>query len=137
MGLKNCNSSKFYEVESGAALMKILATWEPFNTEFITNKCEQSALCNSYYEFFLYEAQKQLLQMKEDILKAIVYSGSFYGILTAMLSYNFECGLENCTPSLNFIKKLLDFLDDAITFFLSILSSKSTTTSKTLLSYML
>ncbi|XP_035717597.1 uncharacterized protein LOC118439722 [Vespa mandarinia] len=128
MGLKNCNSSKFYEVESGAALMKILATWEPFNTEFITNKCEKSALCNNYYEFFLYEAQKQLLQMKEDILKAIVHSGSFYGILTAMLSSNFEHGLENCRPPLNFIKKLLDFLDDAITFFLSILSSKSTTT---------
>lgn len=137
MGLKNCNSSKFYEVETGASLMKILSTWEPFNAEFITNKCEKSTLCNSYYEFFLCEAQKQLLQMKEDILKAIVHNGSFYGILTAMLNCNFEDGLENCTPPLNFIKNLLDFLDDAITFFLSILSSKSATTSKILLSHML
>ncbi|KAI4477006.1 hypothetical protein M0804_013186 [Polistes exclamans] len=128
VAIRHCNSSKFYEVDSGAALMKVFSTWEPFNTEFITDKCEESALCNSYYEFFLYEAEKQLLQMKEDILKAIVHNRSYYGILTAMLNINFQRDQENCTPPLNFIKKLMDFLDDAITFFLSIFSSKSTTT---------
>ncbi|KAK2578215.1 hypothetical protein KPH14_009760 [Odynerus spinipes] len=128
IAIENCNSFKFYEAESGAEFMRVLATWEPFNTKFITNTCETNALCNSYHEFFFHEAQKQLLQMKQDILKAIIHNAPFYGILIAMLNTNFRHSLEYCKPPLYFIEKLLDFLDDAVNFFLSILSSKSENT---------
>lgn len=131
MALKHCNSSKFYEIESGAALTLILANWLPMdvlqNTLAICDKNKLKS-CNNYSrysDFLLNEAASQLIQIKEDILKAIVQNKPFYGVLTALWNIAFQNGPENCYLSLDFVEKILHLLKDATNFFLSVLSSKS------------
>lgn len=84
--------------------------------------------CNNYlkYSHFLYnEATNQLMQMKEDILKAIVQNKPFYGMMTALLNITFQNNQENFNINIEFIEKILYLLEDAIDFFLYIFSSKS------------
>ncbi|XP_012149072.1 uncharacterized protein LOC100876028 [Megachile rotundata] len=127
IALKHCNSSKFYEIESGAALIKILATWFPLNS--LLDKTEYKN-CNNivylqYSDFLFTEASSQLIQMKEDMLKAIIQNKPFYGVLSALLSIVFQNGPENICLTLEFIEKILFLLEDATDFFLSVISSKS------------
>ncbi|KZC06123.1 PREDICTED: uncharacterized protein LOC107194452 [Dufourea novaeangliae] len=125
VALKYSNSSKFYEIESGTALISILANWLPFDilAEYISFNN-----CSSYTDFLFHEAASQLTEMKQDILKAIVQNKPFYGVLTALLNITFRNGPENSCLTLEFVKKLLHLLKDASNFFLSILSSKSENT---------
>ncbi|XP_015180065.1 PREDICTED: uncharacterized protein LOC107068326 [Polistes dominula] len=129
IAIKECNSLKFYKVDSGAALMKVFSTWEPFIQEYITDEHGESISCNHYYEFFLHIAEKQLLELKEKPLDASVNNEKpFYGILTAMFTVYFQRDTKKCIPPLKFVKKLLDFLDGAINILLSKLSPNSETT---------
>lgn len=94
--------------------------WLPLN--FLHNDC------NNYlkYSHFLYnEATNQLMQMKKDILKAIVQNKPFYGMMTALLNITFQNNRESFNISIEFIKRILYLLEDAIDFFLYIFSSKS------------
>ncbi|XP_043262720.1 uncharacterized protein LOC122403313 isoform X1 [Colletes gigas] len=132
VALKRCNSSKFYEIESGAALVSILANWVPINIleGTILAVCDKNEYrnCNNrsrYSDFLLNEAASQLTQMKEDILKAIVQNKPFYGMLTALLNIVFKSGPESCCLTSEFVEKILHLLKDATDFFLSVLSSKS------------
>lgn len=130
MALRNCNSSKFYEIESGAALVLILANWVPLDVSQSTPAiCDKnghkSYKYSRYSDFLLDEAAGQLTQMKADILKAIVQNKPFYGVLTALLKITFRSGPENCCFTSEFIEKILYLLRDATDFFLAILSSKS------------
>lgn len=122
IALKHCNSSKFYEIESGAALIKILVYWAPLDS--LHNKTECKSY-NNYSDFLFDEATSQLIQMKKDILKAIVQNKPFYGVLTALRNIVFQNGPENICLTSKFIKKILVLLVDATDFFLSVLSSKS------------
>ncbi|XP_029158338.1 uncharacterized protein LOC114930628 isoform X2 [Nylanderia fulva] len=134
---EHCNSSKFYKIESGAALIKIMAHWLPLNEiykdeAFILSHTEYNNFLaySSYSEFLLYEARCQLAQMKSDILKAIVQNRPFYGVLTALLSVAFHAGPENWILTLQFTEEMLHLLKDAIDFFLSTLSAKASDTSQ-------
>ncbi|XP_029045659.2 uncharacterized protein LOC114877348 [Osmia bicornis bicornis] len=120
--LKYCNSSKFYEIESGAALIKILVNWVPLDILHNKTECKNY---NSYSDFLFDEATSQLIQMKKDILKAIVQNKPFYGVLTALRNIAFQNGPENVCLTSKFIEKILVLLVDATDFFLSALSSKS------------
>lgn len=94
--------------------------WLPLN--FLHNDC------NNYlkYSYFLYnEAASQLMQMKKDILKAIVQNKPFYGMMTALLNIIFQNNQKSFNISIEFIEKILYLLEDAIDFFLYIFSSKS------------
>lgn len=121
VALQNCNSSKFYEVESGAALILILANWLPLNTL----RSNENHNYSRYSDFLLNQAGSQLTQMKDDILKAIVHNTPFYGVLTALLNVAFRTGPETRCVTLEFIEETLHLLKDAVDFFLSVLSSKS------------
>nr|XP_033188778.1 uncharacterized protein LOC117156129 isoform X2 [Bombus vancouverensis nearcticus] len=123
--LKNCNSSKFYEIESGAALMSILVKWLPLNI-LQDHKDYNDQL--KYSDFLFNEATNQLMQMKEDVLKAIVQNKPFYGVMTALLNIAFQNGQESSNISSEFIEKILYLLEDATDFFLYIFSSKSKNT---------
>lgn len=129
--MKNCNSSKFYEIESGAAIISILAHWLPSNIlrdDFSTCNKEEHINCNHYlkYSDFLFnEANNQLMKMKEDILKSIVQNEPYYGVMTALLNIAFQNGPEKRYTTFEFVEKLLSLLEDAVEFFLSIISSKS------------
>ncbi|XP_017892011.1 uncharacterized protein LOC108632148 [Ceratina calcarata] len=117
--MRYCNSSKFYETESGAALMSILINWLPLHSfKDCTNY-------SNYSCFLLHEATCQLTEMKRGILKAIVQGKPFFGVMTALLNISFRNGPESSNPSTEFIEKMLQLLDDAVDFFLSTLSSKS------------
>ncbi|XP_031835866.1 uncharacterized protein LOC116428388 [Nomia melanderi] len=122
VALTHCNSYKFYETESGAALISILANWLPLN------KFDGYKSCNNYSnysDFLLNEAVNQLTQMKEDVLKAIVQKKPFYGVLTALLNIAFKNGPEHDCLTLEVVERILLMLKDAISFFLSVLSLKS------------
>ncbi|XP_070171070.1 uncharacterized protein [Polyergus mexicanus] len=128
---EHCNSSKFYKVESGAALIKIMAHWLALNeiykdvTSTFSHECNNILAYSSYSEFLLHEARCQLAQMKSDILKAIAHNRPFYGVLTALLSIAFRAGPENWILTSEFTEEILYFLKDAINFFLSTLSTKT------------
>ncbi|XP_053978286.1 uncharacterized protein LOC128876172 [Hylaeus volcanicus] len=134
VALKHCNSSKFYEIESGAALVSVLANWLPIDALQSTLAiCDRNKHknCNSYTrysEFLLNESANQLAQMKTDILKAIVQNKPFYGMLTALLNIAFQNGPEYCYLTAEFVEKILHLLENATNFFLSVLSSKSENT---------
>ncbi|XP_076247125.1 uncharacterized protein LOC143187061 [Calliopsis andreniformis] len=120
VALQNCNSSKFYEIESGAVVLSILANWLPLHTlQSTSNKYTK------YSDFLLNEASSQLTHMKEDILKAIVHNTPFYGVLTALLNTTFRNGPESNCITLEFMQKTLHLLKNGVDFFLSVLSSKS------------
>lgn len=133
---EHCNSSKFYKIESGAALIKIMAHWLPLNdiykdkvaSTFSHTEYNNILAFSSYSEFLLYEARCQLAQMKSDILKAIVQNRPFYGVLTALLSVAFRAGPENWILTLQFTEEMLNLLKDAIEFLLSTLSTKASDT---------
>ncbi|KAF3430520.1 hypothetical protein E2986_07507 [Frieseomelitta varia] len=122
--LKTCNSSKFYEIESGAALMSILIHWLPLNTL----RDYKNYDCLKYSDFLFNEAKSQLTQMKDDVLKAIVQNKPFYGVMTALLNIAFQNCQKSSDISSEFIEKVLYLLEDATDFFLYILSSKSENT---------
>ncbi|KAL6439385.1 hypothetical protein ACFW04_003912 [Cataglyphis niger] len=132
---EHCNSSKFYKVESGAVLIKIMAHWLPLNeiykdvTSTFSHEYNNILVYSSYSEFLLYEARCQLVQMKNDILKAIAQNRPFYGVLTTLLSIAFRAGPENWILTSKFTEEMLYFLKDAINFFLSTLSTKTSDTA--------
>lgn len=129
-----CNSSKFYEIESGAILIKIIVHWaQPFNSKdaaaiFSDNEHNDILAYSSYSEFLLNEAKRQLAQMKSDILKAIVENRPFYGVLTALLAVAFRGGTEDWVLKPNFTEEILNLLEDAVDFFLSTFSTKASNT---------
>ncbi|KYM98336.1 Thyroid adenoma-associated protein like protein [Cyphomyrmex costatus] len=138
---EHCNSSKFYKIESGAILIKIIAHWLPLykttnssdvfkNTAaiFFDNEYNNILVYSSYSEFLLNEAKCQLADMKSDILKAIVKNRPFYGVLTALLAVAFRGGPENLVLTSQFMEKILSLLKDAVEFFLSIFSAKASNT---------
>ncbi|XP_076752262.1 uncharacterized protein LOC143424222 [Xylocopa sonorina] len=122
MALKNCNSSKFYEIESGAALMSILANWSAL---YLLQDLKDEKNYSRYSDLLFEEAASQILQMKKGILKAIIQDKPFFGAITALSNILFQNGLESSNLSLEFMEKVLYLLEDAVEFFLSILSSKS------------
>nr|XP_033325425.1 uncharacterized protein LOC117219953 isoform X1 [Megalopta genalis] len=122
VALLRCNSYKFYEIESGAALFTIIANWLPLDD---LDRCTTYTNYSSYSDFLLNEAANQLIQMKEDVLKAIVQNKPFYGMLAALLNIAFRNGPEHNRLTLEFVERILSILKDATSFFLSILSSKS------------
>lgn len=83
---------------------------------------------SSYSEFLLNEAKCQLRQMKSDILKAIVQNRPFYGVLTALLAVAFRGGPENWILTSQFTEEILDLLKNAVDFFLSMFSTKASST---------
>ncbi|KYN17248.1 PREDICTED: uncharacterized protein LOC108763497 [Trachymyrmex cornetzi] len=136
---EHCNSSKFYKIESGAILVKIIAHWLPLNN--ISNEVSKNAAAifsdnehnnilvySSYSEFLLNEAKCQLAEIKSDILKAIVKNRPFYGMLTALLAVAFRGGPENWVLTPQFTEKMLSLLKDAVEFFLSTFSIKASNT---------
>ncbi|KYQ58294.1 Thyroid adenoma-associated protein like protein [Trachymyrmex zeteki] len=137
---EHCNSSKFYKIESGAILVKIIAHWLPLNKVsnevskniaaaiFSDNEYNNILVYSSYSEFLLNEAKCQLADMKCDILKAIVKNRPFYGVLTALLAVAFRSGPENWVLTPQFTEKMLSLLKDAVEFFLSTFSTKASNT---------
>lgn len=108
-----------------------MAHWLPLNEIYkdVTSTFSHNILAySSYSEFLLYEARCQLVQMKSDILKAIAQNRPFYGVLTALLSIAFRAGPENWILTSKFTEEMLYFLKDAINFFLSTLSTKTSDT---------
>ncbi|XP_070527894.1 tRNA (32-2'-O)-methyltransferase regulator THADA isoform X2 [Cardiocondyla obscurior] len=132
---EHCNSSKFYKIESGATLIKILARWFPLNeitedaaVKFFDNEYSNILVYSSYSEFFFNKAKCQLEQMKSDILKAIVQNRPFYGVMTALLAVAFRDGPENRILTQQFTEEILNLLEDAVDFFLSMFSTKASNT---------
>ncbi|XP_011875564.1 PREDICTED: uncharacterized protein LOC105566285 [Vollenhovia emeryi] len=132
---EHCNSSKFYKIESGATLIKIMARWLPLKEVskdtaaiFSDNEYNNILTYSSYSEFLLDEAKCQLTQMKTDILKAIVQNRPFYGALTALLAVAFRDGPENWILAPQFTEEILNLLKDAVDFFLSAFSTKASNT---------
>lgn len=123
-GLLHCNSFKFYETESGAALMKILAHWASPGEIHEDSRAYPS----SYSEFLLGMARQQLTLMKSDILKAVVQNCPFYGTLTALLAVTFRAGPENRSLTPQFTEDVLSLAKDATDFFLSTLFMKQSNT---------
>lgn len=111
-----------------------MAYWLPLNeinknvVSTSNNEYNNILTDSSYSEFLLYEARYQLIQMKSDILKAIVQNRPFYGVLTALLSIAFRGGPESWILTSQFTEETLNLLKDAIDFFLSTLSMKASNT---------
>ncbi|XP_046749055.1 uncharacterized protein LOC124412899 [Diprion similis] len=134
--IMKCNSSKFYETESGSTLIKILSKWCPFH-EIIAIKKRESMLherCEfyksltmhtKYTEYLLHEAHNQLAHIKQDVLRAAMQNSPFHGTLTAILNVGFRNDLETELITPEFAENLLELLEDAVQFLLSLLSSKS------------
>jgi len=95
---------------------------------FSDNEYNNILVYSSYSEFLLNEAKCQLAQMKSDILKAIVRNKPFYGVLTALLAVSFRDGPENWILTPQFTEKILSLLKDAVDFFLSTFSTKTSNT---------
>ncbi|XP_020289148.1 uncharacterized protein LOC109857328 isoform X2 [Pseudomyrmex gracilis] len=137
-GRKHYNSFKFYEIESGAALMKIMAHWLPLNEPenvnaidvvFSDDAREMRSCYQSYSHLLLDETTNQLAEMKSDILKAVVQEKPFYGPLSALLAIAFRAGPESWIVTSEFTEKLLNLSRDAVDFFLSALSTKTSNTA--------
>ncbi|XP_014468561.1 PREDICTED: uncharacterized protein LOC106741269 isoform X2 [Dinoponera quadriceps] len=124
-GLLHCNSFKFYEVESGATFMKILAHWAP-SREICTDLSVHPLI---YSELLLNTARQQLILMKGDILKAVVQNYPFYGTLTALLMVAFRAGPESQSLTPQFMEEVLNLSKDATDFFLSTLFMKQSNTA--------
>lgn len=105
--------------------MSILVKWLPLN---ILQDHKDYNDQFKYSDFLFNEATNQLIQMKEDVLRAIVQNKPFYGVMTALLNIAFQNGQESSNISLEFIEKILYLLEDATDFFLYIFSSKSKNT---------
>ncbi|XP_012275512.1 uncharacterized protein LOC105697086 isoform X2 [Orussus abietinus] len=124
-----CNSSKFYEIESGVALVKIMTHWIPFEQartlDVLTSRMEECylKLCTNYVDFYYHDAKQQLIQIKQDILKAIIQGSPFYGSIMGILAVGFLESELNVKQT--FAIKLLSLLEEATDFFLSLLNSKS------------
>ncbi|XP_066584522.1 tRNA (32-2'-O)-methyltransferase regulator THADA [Prorops nasuta] len=106
-----CNSSKFYEIESGTEMIKLLAAWNE-NPQFIC-------------EFLLNNAKSQLIAIKSDILKAIIEKQPLYGILNAILKVVYQRKTNNYFNNKIYSEKLLDILEEITSFYLCLLSSKA------------
>lgn len=83
---------------------------------------------SSYSEFLLNEAKCQLAQMQSDILKTIIQNGPFYGMMTALLAVAFRGGPENWILTSQFTEEILNLLKEAVDFFLSTFSTKTSHT---------
>ncbi|XP_032671465.1 uncharacterized protein LOC116844271 isoform X2 [Odontomachus brunneus] len=128
----------FYEIESGAALMKILAHWTSsgkINEDLSTTLSDDEhntnfqhvSLC--YSEFLFCMARQQLTLMRNDILKAVIQNCPFYGMLTALRTVAFRDGPERCSLTPQFMEEVLSFSKDAVNFFLSMLFIKESNTA--------
>jgi len=95
---------------------------------FFDNEYNNILAYSTYSEFLLNEAKCQLAQMKSDILKAIVRNKPFYGVLTALLAVAFRGGPENWILTSQFTEKILSLLKDAVDFFLSTFSTRTSNT---------
>ncbi|EFN80006.1 Thyroid adenoma-associated protein [Harpegnathos saltator] len=142
-GMQRCNSCKFYEVESGAAFMKILAHWS--SSDKINGLEDSTAIFSgdefndivnlkraslNYSTVLLCLARQQLTLMKSDILKAVAENRPFYGMLTALLAITFRAGPESRSSSTDpeFTGEVLNLSKDAADFFLSTLFMKQSNT---------
>lgn len=128
--LNKCNSYKFYETESGACLIKILAIWFPLNSIEKNFKSELKFYehleeFQHYIQFLFQESNRQLQIVKNDIFKAVIQNTPFYGALTAFLMVGFYDGPENHLITEIFLKQTLDMTENAANFFLNSFSSKS------------
>ncbi|XP_024937005.1 uncharacterized protein LOC107263882 [Cephus cinctus] len=128
--ISKCNSSKFFEIESGAVIFKILTNWLPLETNNRTKMLHERTndILNShinYVDYLLKTAENQLAKIKRDILKAVVQGSPFYGVLIAILSIGFRRSPETLLITEQLAEKLLCLLEEAVNFFLSVLSSKS------------
>lgn len=112
--MKNCNSFKFCQVESGACLLKILTDLDSTNNTYMR-----------YSKILLHKAQQQFQHIKQDILKSIVGNSPLYGILTAISNVSFSTLQNQCS---NYAKDILDLLEDIVDYFISVLSSKANNT---------
>lgn len=133
--LEHCNSSKFYKIESGATLLKIIAHWFPWNESeqiaaILSDNGYNCLVYTNYSVFLLNEAKCQLAQMQSDILKAIVHNRPFYGMLTALLAVAFRGSSENWILTSQFTEEILNLLKDAVDFFLSTFSTKASNTGQ-------
>ncbi|XP_063978328.1 uncharacterized protein LOC135163089 [Diachasmimorpha longicaudata] len=102
-GMKNCRSSKFYEIFGGAKLLRLISTRKEMDFSWD----------------LLDEMKKQLSAMREDILRATTGASPFYGALTALLETTDRdrIGLDE-----EFRHQLVDILEEASIFFLDSLS---------------
>lgn len=114
--------------------MKIILHWLPFTeiykilNTFQNDQHNDIYVCSSYSELLLNEARKQLVHMKEDMLKAITYHKPFYGVLTALLTVAFRGGPENQILTPQFRKNVLHLVKDSVDFFLFTLSTETSST---------
>lgn len=115
--------------------MKIMAHWLPLNEPvnvidvvFSGDARKMRSCYQSYSHLLLDETINQLAEMKSDILKAIVQEKPFYGPLSALLAIAFRAGPESWIVTLEFTEKVLNLSRDAVDFFLSALSTKTSNT---------
>lgn len=78
-----------------------------------------------YIEYLLEEAHNQLGNVKKDILRAAIQNSPFHGTLTTILNVGFRNQSDTEFITSEFAENLLQLLEDAVNFFLSLLSSKS------------
>lgn len=134
--IARCNSSKFYETENGATLLKILSVWLPFEeiNEMKDIKLESKPISGfyksptqhtQYIEYLLHEADNQLMDVKVDILRAAMQNSPFHGALTAILNVGFRNQYQTESLTAEFTENLLALLENAVDYLLSLLSSKS------------
>lgn len=131
IALTKCNSTKFYETDSGAQLFEILAKFMPVK-DFIgfEAKIEDSVYRtltkhSSYALFLLNLAENQLQCVKTDILKAATHKTPFYGVMSAISKLLFRGGVESRLVNERFLEEFLNFAFGSVDYFLNVLSSKS------------
>lgn len=79
----------------------------------------------SYMRFLYREAVHQLIQVKNDVLKAATKNTPFYGVVTALLMVGFGNGPERQLMTETFLKEVMTLCEDATNYFLHAFSAKS------------
>ncbi|XP_001601186.3 uncharacterized protein LOC100116772 [Nasonia vitripennis] len=130
--LNKCNSCKFFETDSGACLLRILTTWFPLNSQGNDKtvqlmKSQHPGIENyqTYTRYLFDKATQQFELAKKDIFKAATQETPFYGLVLALFLTGFSDGPEAATVSKDFLEQVISMIEQAVTFFLNALSSKS------------
>ncbi|XP_014235678.1 uncharacterized protein LOC106658298 [Trichogramma pretiosum] len=134
IALNHCNSYKFFEIDSGSLIMKVLVHWFPLNRN--ENKealklekdfeCQASiAKAQLYSKLLFEEAGHQLIMAKRDILKAATHRMPFYGALTALSVIAFNNGPEQHLVTDQFLNEIMGLVENAAIYFLSAFSAKT------------
>ena len=129
--LDKCNSCKFFEIDSGAYLFRILTKWFPLKEVNKENLATNSKMFitaeyfDCYLKFLFEEAKQQLILTKHDILKSATHNTPFYGVVSALLMIGFSDGSESRHVSHAFLEDLTNMAENAVNFFLNAFSSKS------------